>query len=876
MKKFVFSIIAVTASFTTILTACSEKEDYGDVVVKISDKVTFNATSVDTAIVLPTRAAAPSFKDRIKLTSADGDTLVMTVTEQPYFTARHDSTVTEEKATRGVQMTAGNIASFGVSASAYPSSQSYTEHGLGEYFYDIEASPGVSTEYQWPAASQKMSFFAYYPYGNSSFALTSLATDTGSPVYSYTVPSDIAEQVDVMTAQVTDMNGGRQAACNLSFNHHCAAIRVLFSNEREETVNVRKVSLLGVKYAGTLTDGTWILANSVNGTDTHPFTLDMDEDKGQTEGGEQNDLTGTAEIFLMLPQTLPEGAKLIIETESSRYEAGITGTWLAGNTYTYSVTLTDNFSYIFNVTEPEAYTHEGGTQPFSVQSYKVSEDGNETRNVGWQVTFSTDNGETFTSEKPSWLTTSADSGDGSVAFTAFDATVTPTVMTTETTTITTLLRDMEDVQDYDLSTNGGTTLMTTANCYMIHAPGTYRFPLVYGNSIKDGAVNTQAYNGQLDETTSYTFKNHNDDNITNPWLKNNGATPDNAELIWQDVDGLISSVDIDGDYMTFSIDRDNIDGGNAVIAAKMGETVVWSWHIWVTPESYTETLITGNYQTAPVNLGWIELEEITVTDYPSRKCIVKVKQNGVKGNEYTFSIRQKKENITNIKYSKQGYCTYYQWGRKDAAPGDRYYNNNSPVYNIEGNEVTMQQVQNLVTEGVMIQSPLTVFGDSLHGSYNANAVFWNANKNSVYTAKTVYDPCPPGFCVPPYEWGKYVTLNGEVTKGTMRSWGASASDPSHVYLYEGYTTMDFDYGLWFSTIGRRNIMGIRDEAIINDDMRRLKPQGYYWTSFLYGIFCPEYPIVLPWCLLVDMYDNNFVYGLLEAPNGCTIKPVREN
>ena len=52
---------------------------------------------------------------------------------------------------------------------------------------------------------------------------------------------------------------------------------------------------------------------------------------------------------------------------------------------------------------------------------------------------------------------------------------------------------------------GGTTVMRTANCYVINAPGTYSLPLVYGNAI-DYAVcptngkNISAYTSQSNLT----------------------------------------------------------------------------------------------------------------------------------------------------------------------------------------------------------------------------------------------------------------------------------------------------------------------------------------------------------------------------------------
>ncbi len=866
MKKKLSSILAVIGCFLTVITACNEKDDCMET-PRITKHVTFSTSCNDSALVLMTRADSPvvPFPLRTKMRSEKGDSMLMTVKGEPFFTRRCDNS-SAGRETRGTQITSGKVTSFGVSASAYPSDQSYTTNGQGNFFYDIEATAGVATDYQWPTANQKMSFFAYFPYDNASFTLSSSATENGSPTYSYTVPADIARQVDVMTAQVTDMNGGKQATCNLPFSHHCAAIRVLFSNEREETVTIERLSILGVKYSGTLQDGAWTLTNSVNSSNTHPFTLTLDTNANEVGGGEQADLTGTSDIFLMLPQTLPEGAKLVVETDNDTYEANITGTWAAGNTYTYSVTLTDNFDYILNVTAPEAYTHEGGTKTISIQSYKISDTGLETKNVGWQMTFSTDDGDTFTSEKPSWLTTTADTGSGSVTFTACNATVTPTEKTTETITATSLLRDMEEVQDYDLSTKGGTSLMNTANCYMVNAPGTYRFPLVYGNSIKNGAINTQAYNIQTG-TTNYVFVNHNNVDITNPWLKNNGAAPDNAVLLWQDADGLVSSVDIDGDYMTFSINNENIDGGNAVIAARMGETIVWSWHIWVTPDTYEETITTGDYETAPANLGWTDEEEITVSNYPSRRCMVKVTQNGVNGKEHIFTVRQKREDITDIRYSGWGYCTYYQWGRKDPEFSN---SRRELITDINGNTVTMSRLQETVSRGKVIQTPMTVYTDSLRSSaYSPGMYDWNAYSETDKSVKTIYDPCPPGFCVPPLDWLKtVVVLDGYTTLTTTIQVGAGT--------YSAGRKMDNSGNLYFPMKGRRApVYNYEDERRWSVMTTYSNPlyAGYYWISNMAEILT-QYNITLSWCLFVD--GSSFFGGKLESPTGCTVKPIRES
>jgi hypothetical protein len=133
-----------------------------------------------------------------------------------------------------------------------------------------------------------------------------------------------------------------------------------------------------------------------------------------------------------------------------------------------------------------------------------------------------------------------------------------------------------------------------------------------------------------------------------------GIAVNSAELLWQDAQGLVTAVGIDGDYLTLTVGKDaDTQEGNAVIAAKDAEgTIVWSWHIWVTKQTFaTLTEVnTGShtYQLTPVNLGWVG--EATSTT---------------------------------------GYCTFYQWGRKDAfIPSTGGSDTNHTVYGINNNDVT--------------------------------------------------------------------------------------------------------------------------------------------------------------------------------------------
>ena len=86
---------------------------------------------------------------------------------------------------------------------------------------------------------------------------------------------------------------------------------------------------------------------------------------------------------------------------------------------------------------------------------------------------------------------------------------------------------------------------TTANCYLVHHAGPYKLPLVYGNAIRNGSTNRNAYYTTQTENTLQNFVNHNDagiytgDDAKDPWIKNHSITVAGARLIWQDVQATI-------------------------------------------------------------------------------------------------------------------------------------------------------------------------------------------------------------------------------------------------------------------------------------------------------------------------------------------------
>ena len=435
-------------------------------------------------------------------------------------------------------------------------------------------------------------------------------------------------------------------------------------------------------------------------------------------------------------------------------------------------------------TSPVSVDKNGGNVEYSVKSYYEWNDG-KTKDISWTATFSTDGGSTWSSTAPDWLTGFTASGVGSTTGINYQANVSAQSSTSVSgVTASSVLQSASKVTDYDLSlhtVSGADCSRTTANCYLVHAAGTYKLPLVYGNAIKNGVTNTTAFSPSgTDKSTFLTpFLNHGGTAISDPWLKNNGATPDGAKLIWQDVNGLIASVGISGDYLTFTIN--SISEGNAVIAATKSDTVVWSWHIWVTPETLsTQTSIAGNsitYKVTPVNLGWVNSGTISWTAYEARSCTVKITQLG--GQEKTFVVSQSPSKT--VTASKQGVNTYYQWGRKDPEIPAAAYNTSSKhtAYDINGSNVSPKFSSTKVTIGTTIQNPLTHYYNSKsNGPYSTSQYnLWDAkNTNTGWiktkTVKTIYDPCPPGFCIPTSDlWYKMSGNSGKMS--STGSWDSS-------------------------------------------------------------------------------------------------------
>ena len=367
----------------------------------------------------------------------------------------------------------------------------------------------------------------------------------------------------------------------------------------------------------------------------------------------------------------------------------------------------------------------------------------------WTMEFSMDGGNTWKAENPEFLTLKTKEENGDLTAKTYTATFAAQEKTLQTSDIILKAREVKnnvDLSMVDIHGEALTNGQSTANCYVIHNPGTYKFPCVYGNSIKNGSANTRSYDN-FQNAISY---------IQKPEIE--GIK--NACLIWQDSENLVTDIKYDAatKYVSFEVKKETIHNGNAIIAVKAngGRLILWSWHIWVTERDLhpveVENLQNVTYNFMPVNLGWCgEGNEW----YAPREVKARLKQDGGKTVDLVLKSNEK---VLDTDYDiKNGNNPYYQWGRKDPMlPSDRTAANKDKdcftkdeqykfTYKEHGEELNTSDIKQY------IRNPHTFnIKKEMDARYNN---LWNANNkssnaNDDVVVKTVYDPSPVGYTVP--------------------------------------------------------------------------------------------------------------------------------
>ena len=520
-------------------------------------------------------------------------------------------------------------------------------------------------------------------------------------------------------------------------------------------------------------------------------------------------------------------------TFDARKKYVITNTAIPGEVWDYFIEeIPDKVAYGHNpVLATDVFT-------YNVKSYKVKRGTTTKVAVPWHLEYQ--NGSNWGTTVPSPFTASTVQGSGvnnSTYATGESGYSTITTTATGSTTgdadnatraaLATATPRGTSSSYFDLSMHpcygnkDATTSQNTANCYIVAAPGYYKFPLVYGNAIKNGAYNVISYapesvthiyqtnKSQADLVYQANFHNAINENITNPFILTDlgsyGAVSDlDIAIIWQDVPSTDLILPFDNPtfddpnnptYIQFNITPESIQQGNVIIALRgkvagylSTKEILWSWHIWVTEKDLDPITVqhakNGTSEMAKYNLGWTDKTSASSTKYPDRVLDLKVVQDEKPATATTY----KSELFNFTQYGDAtftpdnvGSNAFYQWGRKDPFLTATHENKNKTVstqdYTVSSGD--RQLVQEAISSsgdpdfGYGIRHPYLVLkndyttgwvGGAAHVggtdaqrqnssiAYNLWSAYVHGQQDKTdyggSKAKTVYDPCPPGFEVP--------------------------------------------------------------------------------------------------------------------------------
>ena len=728
---------------------------------------------------------------------------------------------------------------------------------LSSWFHneEVAANGTFKNTFYWAMSQPYAKFYAVYPQMNSTGTNLKLS-DQGiaTPYVDVVVEENATDQKDLMTActgntPVQYVTKGTAPVVPIKFQHAMTAIRFKVGDNIAAGHNITKIEIVNALSKGRFTLPSEVLAVSTGNLD-RAWTDVKDRKTFKLSGisvsttAENGIITGKDNrdnyTFYMIPQTLTgNNVKVNIYFDNSGSPAitsTLKGSWKAGTTKTYALSQkAGSFEYVLDRTSPGTAAKDATTtSEYRVQSY-IIENGVR-RPVKWKVVDYKVNGASVA--KPEWLTSlSRVSGDGSTSVAGETGTA------TITQNVKDLLKERNEglqnataVTNYNLSNKtGADAIQNTANSYVISAPGTYPIPLVYGNAIKGGSTNESAYiskalsvylpkegGGFYDEDlVLHKFVDHLDREITSPYInvQNRSNAAKLAEVVWTDATGVVSNLEVkqnggDKDFLTFTVNENQLINGNTIVAVTDDSgKVLWSWHLWFAPKTALDPIkftSAGNtYNFTSETLGWKYTKWMAKRE--TRKVTVVIEQEG-SGKKSEIEIEQAGDDAV-----REGYCTLYQWGRKDALPGVdnisgySYESSYQKIGDYDGNNEPYRTImlgrtigRGICNPGVMLPE---VGAGKLGWQYKQYINLWSINSNTIdglnsVVVKTIYDPSPVGYQMP----NAYVFKDFNTTDATWDN---------------GYTLRaDDSKDIYFPACGARSAGNLVQKGVA----------GFYWTG----------------------------------------------
>ena len=701
----------------------------------------------------------------------------------------------------------------------------------------------------WPASDPHYTFYATNLSGNTPMTFNAAGT-TISAVNSQ----------DVVCAYLPDASVTYKAKNVLSFEHIFARItNVVVVQESGYTVSSVTVSVT------PKTGGTYNLrtgAGQSDGTGWSGLTTGSATTIASAVGTNTNDVwLVPGQYTITASWTATQSGGSSVSYSNKTVNVDITGgkkntiTATLGGEMVFGVSLEafdDNeVPLTFGLHQSSSgarYSYAGGSESLTLSGYSGT----------WTYEFSTDGGSTYSAVAPSGVSVSKTSSNQgtqvySVTLGAASPTATGVALGTwpSDSRHTTSIGTPASPVDLSLLDVHGDILAggrTTANTYVVHAPGTYMIPLVYGNAITNGSANSASYIRASGSDVVAHFHNAYDTEISSPYIETdvtaNSKSVSSADLVWSTKTGLVdvnSALETHGGikYLVFSVDPATIDYGNAVVCVKDNSgTIVWSWLVWVYgTELWDETIETRaspayeetHFMSAaigtmpPAGTGNI---------YGAFDCIVRFSTAG--GQQLFYTISRSEARVY-TSFNAPTRTPFYQYGRPTPAPPTDITGHSLS----DGNQVSMATaLQNPGVFYTRSASPYNWCSDNSSKFYNV----WNNNQNAADQnkdiIKTIYDPSPAGYSLPKRNAFTFVTTTGST---------ADASSDASKYLQfnvidkngdSSISSADFIRGWYFkrSTYDTAGYLvpasGCRNYS--SGGVSNVGSTGGYWSSSPYS------------------------------------------
>ena len=339
----------------------------------------------------------------------------------------------------------------------------------------------------------------------------------------------------------------------------------------------------------------------------------------------------------------------------------------------------------------------------------------------------------------------------------------------------------------------------TANSYMVSKSGFYKFrATIRGNGVtglniyQNGNIFFRAFDAGMGSAITGI------DRVDILWWQGDlkagsdyrtfaESNPSPEEIDEKCPVKIINNGSLKDDYAMFYAVVDEKNYGNVGLAAyDVNGKILWTWHIWIQPGTFVVNL--GDYTVMDRNLGATFAPSDTET---------------IDGNNLAASFGM-----------------YYQWGRKDPffPPASQSTTGNDTYYWFEKTSGGwVRRSENTITGKSSIQAsvenPLRFFSSSntfwqtTYTNYKGEANdFWgyvgSAGSIGESFAKTMYDPCPPGYKV--MQHNVFLSANICQSDYDTPEYNISNSNIS-VYAYAMFLNQDMSTtlgsiktsGIWF-------------------------------------------------------------------------------